>query len=160
MGIKVTTPQGAFEAFFKKAFQIIKDEIFMAFAKLGEESIRKVRDRDQSESWIDHTANLRSSIGYAIYDYGLTQIESAFDVVKTGSYGSQIGRQMVQQLASEYSNVYALVVIAGMNYADKVEAIESKDVLESTRIWAQGVVNERLEKAKEVAIKKINALSL
>ena len=41
MGIKVTTPQGAFEAFFKKAFQIIKDEIFMAFAKLGEESIRK-----------------------------------------------------------------------------------------------------------------------
>ena len=132
----------------------------MAFAKLGEECIVKVRDRGPEESWIDHTANLRSSIGYAIYDYGLKQIESAFAVVKDGTVGSNTGKHMIQQLAKEYSNVFALVVIAGMNYADKVEAIESKDVLESTRIWAQGVVNERLEKAKEVAIKKINALTL
>lgn len=156
----MTTPQSAINAFFEKAFQIFKNEIFMAFAKLGEECIVKVRDRGPEESWIDHTANLRSSIGYAIYDYGLKQIESAFAVVKDGTVGSNTGKHMIQQLAKEYSNVFALVVIAGMNYADKVEAIESKDVLESTRIWAQGVVNERLEKAKEVAIKKINALTL
>ncbi len=160
MGIKLTTPQSAFDAFFKKAIEIYKEEIFMAFAKLGEECVVKVKDRGPEESWIDHTANLRSSIGYAIYDYGLTQIESAFEVVKTGSLGSQTGKQLIQQLAQEYSNVFALVVVAAMNYADKVEAIENKDVLESTKIWAQGVVNERLEKAKEVAIKKINALTL
>ena len=160
MGIRMTTPQSAFNAFFEKALQILKNEIFMAFAKLGEECVVKVRDRGPEESWIDHTANLRSSIGYAVYDYGVTQIESAFAVVKNGSTGSNTGKQMVQQLAKEYANVFALVVVAAMNYADKVEAIESKDVLESTRIWAQGVVNERLEKAKEVAIKKINALTL
>ena len=156
----MTTPESAFNAFFDKAIQIFKDEIFMAFAKLGEECVVKVRDRSSEESWIDRTSNLRSSVGYAIYDYGVTQIESAFDVVKSGNLGSATGKQMVKQLAKEYSNVFALVVLAGMNYADKVEAIESKDVLESTKIWAQGVVNERLEKAKEVAIKKINALTL
>lgn len=160
MAIKMVTPQSAFDAFFKKAFEIIKGEIMNAFAKLGEESVRKVRDRSQDESWIDHTANLRSSIGYSIYDYGVKQIESAFDVVKGGTLGSAEGKKMVAELAKEYSNVFALVIVAAMNYADKVEAIESKDVLESTRIWAQNEVNARLEKAKETAIKKINALTL
>lgn len=160
MAIRMTTPASAVEAFLKKSFEIIKNEIFMAFAKLGEESVRKVRDRTADESWIDHTANLRSSIGYSIYDYGVKQIESAFDVVKTGKLGSDEGKKMVAELAKEYANVFALVVVAAMNYADKVEAIESKDVLESTRIWAQNEVNARLEKAKEVALKKINALTL
>jgi polyhydroxyalkanoate synthesis regulator phasin len=160
MAIRMTTPASAVEAFLKKSFEIIKNEIFMAFAKLGEESVRKVRDRTADESWIDHTANLRSSIGYSIYDYGVKQIESAFDVVKTGKLGSDEGKKMVAELANEYANVFALVVVAAMNYADKVEAIESKDVLESTRIWAQNEVNARLEKAKEVALKKINALTL
>ena len=156
----MTTPLNALDAFLKKSFEIIKGEIFNAFAKLGEESVRKVRDRDQSESWIDHTANLRSSIGYSIYDYGVKQIESAFDVVKGGSLGSAEGKKMVAELASEYANVFALVVVAAMNYADKVESIESKDVLESTKIWAQNEVNARLQRAKETAIKKINALTL
>ena len=156
----MTTPTSAIDAFLKKAFEIIKTEIFYAFAKLGEESVSKVRDRSADESWIDHTSNLRSSIGYSIYDYGVKQIESAFDVVKTGQLGSAEGKRMVAELAREYTNVFALVVVAAMNYADKVEAIESKDVLESTRIWAQNEVNARLQKAKETAIKKINALTL
>ena len=67
---------------------------------------------------------------------------------------------MVSELANEYSNCFALVVVAAMNYADRVEALENKDVLESTRIWAQKEVNARLERAKETAIKKINALTL
>ena len=160
MAIKMTTPKQALDQFFKKSFEIIKSEIFTALAKLGEESVVKVRDRSQDDSWIDHTSNLRSSIGYAIYDYGVKQIQSAFSVVKGGSLGSDTGKQMVEELAREYANVFALVVVAGMNYADKVEAIESKDVLESTRIWAESIVNERLEKAKESAIRKINALRL
>lgn len=160
MGISLVTPHDAINAFFKQAFDIIKSEIFNALAKLGEESVRKVRDRDQSESWIDHTANLRSSIGYAIYDYGVKQIESAFEVVKGGMTGSAEGKRMIAELASEYANCYALVVVAAMNYADRVEAIESKDVLASTELWAKAEVNTRLERAKEVAINKINALKI
>ena len=64
---------------------------------------------------------------------------------------------MVQELAQEYSNVFALVVVAAMDYADIVEAIESKDVLESTRIWAASVVEERINRAKDEAIKVINS---
>ena len=148
------------EEFFAKCVQIIHDEITRSLAYLGEQCVSRIKDRSQEESWIDHTANLRSSIGYSIYDYGVKQIESAFDVVKGGSLGSAEGKKMVAELASEYANVFALVVVAAMNYADKVEAIESKDVLESTKIWAQNEVNARLQRAKETAIKKINALTL
>lgn len=156
----MTTPESVFSGLVTQCLEIVKNEILNALAKLGEESVRKVRDRSFEESWIDHTANLRSSIGYSVYDYGVSQIQSAFEVVKTGSLGSATGKKMIEDLAKEYSNCFALVVVAAMEYADKVEAIESKDVLESTRLWAQDVVNERLEKAKEVAIKKINALTL
>ncbi|WP_143005747.1 hypothetical protein [Prevotella communis] len=160
MGVRMTTPQAAIEAFFKKSFEIIQREIFMAFAKLGEECVVKIRDRSQDESWYDHTSNLRSSIGYAIYDYGFEQISSAFETIKGGSTGSQEGKRMVKELAKEYSNVFALVVIAAMNYAEYVEAIEGKDVLASTELWAKAEVEKRLQRAKESAIKKINALKL
>lgn len=160
MGVRLVTSFSDIDSFFKEAFKIIKSEIFLALSKLGEECVRKVRDRDQSESWIDRTANLRSSIGYAVYDYGVKQIESAFNIVKGGSAGSAEGKKMVAELAREYANCYALVVVAAMNYADKVEAIESKDVLASTELWAKSECNARLEKAKEVAIKKINAIAI
>ena len=160
MGVRMTTPQAAIEAFFKKSFEIIQREIFMAFAKLGEECVVKIRDRSQDESWYDHTSNLRSSIGYAIYDYGVKQIESAFNVVGSGSQGSTEGKRMVEQLAREYSNTFALVVIAAMNYAEYVEAIEGKDVLASTELWAKAEVDKRLQRAKESAIRKINALQI
>lgn len=156
----MTTSLSAIDRLFKKSFEIIKNELFTAFAKLGEESVVRIRDRSQDESWYDHTSNLRSSIGYAIYDYGYKQIESAFEVVKNGQLGSAEGKRMIDELAKEYSNTFALVVIAAMNYAEYVEAIEGKDVLASTELWAKAQVDNRLQRAKESAIRKINALKI
>ena len=74
--------------------------------------------------------------------------------------GQSEGRRMVEELSSKYSQTYALVVVAGMSYAELVEAIESKDVLASTEIWAKQKVDSYLEKAKDRALKRINALQL
>lgn len=160
MGIKLTTSQSVLNSFFESATAIIKQEILTAFAKLGEECDARIRDRSAEESWIDHTGNLRSSIGYAIFDYGRKQFESAFDSIGAGSNGSQEGRQMVADLAKEYSQVYALVVVAAMNYADFVEAKENKDVLASTELWARSVVDGKLKLAVERAVSKINQIKL
>ena len=160
MGIKLSTPQSALNAFFESAMAIIKREILIAYAKLGEECNARIRDRSAEESWIDHTGNLRSSIGYAIFDYGMKQVESAFAAIGSGSTGSQEGRQMIADLAKEYSRVYALVVVAAMNYSDFVEAIESKDVLASTELWARSVVDGKLKLAVEKAISEINKIKL
>ena len=160
MGIKLATSQSALNSFFETALAIIKQEILTAFAKLGEESNARVRDRSAEESWIDHTGNLRSSIGYGIFDYGRKQLESAFDSIGVGSNGSQEGRKMIANLAKEYSQVYALVVVAAMNYADFVEAKENKDVLASTELWARSVVDGKLKLAVERAVSRINQIKL
>lgn len=160
MGIKLATSQSALNSFFETALAIIKQEILTAFAKLGEECNARIRDRSAEESWIDHTGNLRSSIGYGIFDYGRKQLESAFDSIGVGSNGSQEGRQMIANLAKEYSHVYALVVVAAMNYADFVEAKENKDVLASTELWACSVVDGKLKLAVERAVSRINQIKL
>lgn len=160
MGIKLSTSQSMLNQFFKSAMEIIKNEIILAFSKLGEEAIVRIRDRSAEESWIDHTSNLRSSTGYAVYDHGLKAIESAFATLGIGGEGSAEGKKMVQELAHEYSTVYALVVVAAMNYAAFVEAKENKDVLASTELWARSVVDRKLKLAVDRAITKINQLKL
>lgn len=160
MGIKCETSEKDIDQFLMKAARLVMEYILKALTKLGEECVVKIRDRGPSESWIDHTGNLRSSVGYSVYDYGVKYMQSTFDTVLGGTKGRSEGMRMVQQLAQEYSNVFALVVLAAMDYSDKVEALDSKDVLESTRIWAMSVVQQRLDRAKEEAIKVINTWSL
>ncbi len=160
MGVVCKTSEKEIDEFLKRAAQLIKTYMLRAMTKLGEECVVRIRNRGASESWIDHTGNLRSSIGYSVYDYGVKYMQSSFTTVMGGSTGSSKGMQMVQELAQEYSNVFALVVVAAMDYAASVEAIESKDVLESTRIWALSVVNEKLNRAKDEAIKVINTWKL
>lgn len=158
MAIRMVTPASAVDKILYKAFEILKNEISMCLAKLGEECIAKIRDRSCEESWYDQTGNLRSSIGYAVYDHGVKLLQSAFRTVLQGSEGSSEGQKMISQLGKEYASTYALVVVAGMNYADHVEALENKDVLASTELWAKGVINARLERAKKSAIDKIYKL--
>ena len=116
----------------------------------------RIRNRSAKESWIDHTGNLRSSIGFAVYEQGSKYMESAFSQVLSGTDGSVKGKKMINDLAKEYSRVYALVVVAGMEYAGEVEALESKDVLASTKIWATSIVEQRVKTAIDSAVNEIN----
>lgn len=138
--------------------KILQEEIVNALAYLGEQCIIKIRDRSGEESWFDQTGNLRSSIGYAIYGYGRKVIESAFNVIKSGSQGAAEGKRMIDDLASRYAETFALVVVAGMDYADIVEAMETKDVLASTELWAKQEVQKYLDRAKEKAVRRIAQL--
>ncbi|MGM9777395.1 MAG: hypothetical protein ACI3ZD_03550 [Prevotella sp.] len=158
--IRMVTSMKAIDELFAKAAKIIYKCVVNYLAELGEKCKNRIRDRPGAESWYDKSGNLRSSIGYAIYSYGMKQIESAFNAVLGGSEGSQKGRQMVADLASKYSDTYALVVVAAMEYADYVESIDSKDVLASTEIYAKSQVNRYMEKAIKEAEKEIQRLEV
>lgn len=160
MAIKMVTPKEAIDAFLKTAVRILNNEIFNALAYIGENSLSKIRDRSSEESWIDHTGNLRSSVGYSIYNHGKALMQSAFAVVREGTEGQSEGRKMVDELASKYSNTYALVVVAAMSYADYVEALKNKDVLASTESWARSKIDEYIQKAVDKATKKINSIQI
>lgn len=158
MSIRLVTPKKAIDELFEKAAKILFDCIWNSLNHLGLNCVIRIRDRSGEESWFDQSGNLRSSTGYAIYSYGRKLIGSAFDSVLGGTEGSQKGRQMVDQLASKYSDTYALVVLAAMEYAEYVEAMKSKDVLASTEIWAKNEVEKYLREAFEKAEKEIQRL--
>lgn len=158
MGIKCTNSRQELEKMFLDIARIIREEILKTLQYLGEECNRRIRDRSAEESWIDRTGNLRSSIGYAVFEYGRKQMESAFKVVMNGKEGEAASRKYINELAQEFSKAYALVVVAGMSYAEYVEAIESKDVLASTELWARAKIEEYMKKTQERAERRINKL--
>lgn len=158
MGIEKTFSPRRLDDILQIIPAVFSEEIIRAFSRLGEECIIKIRDRSADESWYDQTGNLRSSIGYAVIEDGKKIIESAFPVIKEGTQGANEGRKMVDELAKEYAKTYALVVVAGMEYAEYVEAMKNKDVLASTEIWAKGIINSYLQNALMRVEKRIQKL--
>lgn len=159
MAITLNTPPEAFRTLLERSIQIIKEEILNQLQYLGEECVTRIRT-DHPGNWMDQTGNLRSSIGAAVFDYGRQYMQTAFESVTgpqgTGAQGSAQGQQYINELAREYARVYALVVVAGMEYADAVET--RRDVLESTKLWAEGQIEGRMQDAKAIAEKRINRL--
>lgn len=144
--------------YLNRIVEIVHDEIKRTLNRLGEECVIKVRDRSGADSWFDQTGNLRSSVGYGYYEEGKKILESSFSQVLGGSEGVDAGRKMIDDLARLYSKTFALVVVAGMNYADEVEARDNKDVLASAELWARKEIISRLEQAKQNALSKISKL--
>lgn len=160
MGIRTNLTDNILDKFFSESSKIIKEEIVRALSYLGEQAVNLARDRGQDVSWIDHTGNLRSSIGYGVFENGKEQIRSAFSQVKEGIDGSTAGKRMVEELSNLYTDTYVLVVVAGMNYASYVEAIESKDVLATATLMAKSKMNTYMDKALERAAKRIDKIEL
>ena len=160
MGCRVSTPQGELDRLFRKAAELIRQEVVRALARLCEECVTRVRDRDEIDSWYDHTGNLRSSVGYAIYEHAELTLSSAFESVKGGTQGASEGMRMAREIAKDYQKAFSAVIMAAMTYAEYVEACKNKDVLASTELWAREKVDEYVQKAVDRAVDKINKLSL
>ncbi len=114
---------------------------------VGERCIRQARDYG---NYNDITGNLRSSIGYAVLRAGRIVHQSKPKAYKgpkgAGSEGVSEGQLLLKRLAGEYPKGIVLIVTAGMEYAVYVEDIHHKDVLTSSRLLAEKLVPELLEK--------------
>lgn len=121
-----------------------KSDIRKLFDKLGERAefiIMDILQRTGEEfvkiarlegNYIDHTGNLRSSIGYVIVKDG-SIIGRNFQISDKEGTDKQTGKREGEQLAMDlvrtYPKGYVLIGVAGMKYAVFVEAMENKDVL-------------------------------
>lgn len=136
------------DAYLKAKAERIQMLTIRALAYLGEQCVRLARDRAPELSWIDHTGNLRSSIGYIISHKGNIIQYSDFQQVKQGSEGTKTGKDFAAEIAKQFSNEYVLVVVAGMNYAEFVEARDNKDVLATPELFAKKELPKMFEKLK------------
>lgn len=67
---------------------------------------------------------------------------------------------MIDELATVYSGIYALAVVAAMPYADYIEALDNKIVLASAELWARNEVTAILEQALNRASMRINTVEI
>ena len=148
MGIRMTTKLSEVHDMLMREAERVERLTIRALSKLGEQCVTKIRDRAGDKSWYDQTGNLRSSVGYVIaHNKNIIQY-STFNQVNQGSEGVKTGKDLAKELAKRYSNNYVLIVVAGMNYAEFVEAMDNKDVLASNELWAREQVPLMLEKLK------------
>ena len=145
--------------YVSKCREIIKHNTIQALSKLGEECVKYVRDRTPEESWKDHTGNLRSSVGYMVLYDGQPVQQGGFKPTTApegnGAQGRAEGEKFLKEVVTQISkeNSFSLVLVAGMNYADKVEALENKNVLAGAHLFAieewrymEKALKDRIEK--------------
>ena len=148
MGIRLTTPMSEISAVIQNKTQRVEMLTIRALSYLGELCVIEARNRPKEISWVDRTGNLRSSVGYIIAKGGKIIKYSDFQQVKAGSEGVDEGKKFAEMLAKQSLSSYVLVVVAGMNYAEYVEAMENKNVLASAELYARKELPTIMEKLK------------
>lgn len=152
MGVTLTTTKDELKAIIEEEFQRVHQLTLRALSYLGEKCVIEARDRPQNESWIDRTGNLRSSVGYLISYNGTIVTYGGFTKAYSGSQGTYDGRRFAESIVSKYRTGYALIVVAGMNYAEYVEAMDNKVVLASAELFARKELPIMMEKLKRQTI--------
>lgn len=174
--------------YIKRCVEIINGTTVEALQYLGEECVNRIRDRIPENSWHDRTGNLRSSIGYAIVYNGKLISTWGFDSsflvpshsqkvefttksgkkvsfmakVNAGGEGPEEGKRFLNEIiATEITSDsdYALIVLAGMNYAEILEKEYGKDVLSGTELWAREEWQKRLQDIDRKIQTRINLIN-
>lgn len=110
-----------------------EEKMLQILQRAGEEFVKIARQNAPSNSFYDHTGNLRSSIGYVIVRDGKV-VGYSFGKSNKGTDGSEgvnKGFQVAKGIALSYRKGLVLIGVAGMEYALHVESIEGKDVISS-----------------------------
>lgn len=111
--------------------------------RTGEEFVKVARE---SGRYIDHTGNLRSSIGYVIVRDGSINNKNFQLSDKEGTdkrTGKMKGEQLALDVAKTYTKGYVLIGVAGMKYAAHVEAMENKDVISLAASKAEEFITQQ-----------------
>lgn len=132
MAISCTTPESEINLFIKEQVERTIKALIRNLQYIGERCLNKARETD---SYKDRTGNLRSSLGYVIVRDGKIVGKSRFEIVKNGDLGKKSGLQYAKEVARQFPEGIALIVVAGMNYASYV-ADRGYDVITSAELLA------------------------
>lgn len=118
-----------------KRVEAINRAIILQLCRLGEMCVNHAREIDPEIGFHDQTGNLRSSIGYVVYQNG-REVDIKFDRTVQGDKGMIKGMILAREVAGKYPRGFVLVVVAGMEYAVHVESC-NRDVLSSAEHLAE-----------------------
>lgn len=135
--------------------RIYYEEFERELSAIAQEATDKARSSHPND-FHDITGNLRSSIGAAVYNHGKMVFMTSFETVLGGTRGSSRGKAEASRLSSQYANAITLTIVAGESYAENVEA--RRDVISGAVLWAESVVDGRMQEAARRAHDRISKL--
>lgn len=141
MGISANFNINDIDATFKALLAEVDRQLIESLTRVGEEAVKLAKMIPPERGFKDRTGNLRSSIGYVVLVDG-KPVNVDFAAVKDGYAGVNEGQRLALQVGSKTEG-YALVVVAGMNYAVHVES-KGRDVLTSAEKFAEKEVANHL----------------
>lgn len=116
------------ESWFEHFQDRSEEKIFTLLQAAGEKFVEYSR---KSGKYMDHTGNLRSSVGYVIIADG-QELTTNFEKSAKGTdrtTGEKEGHRLAESVAESYPDGFVLIGVTGMDYAVYVEAMEGKDVI-------------------------------
>lgn len=134
--------KGNLDETFRAFLAEVERQIIESLCRVGEEAVKLAKLIPPERGFNDQTGNLRSSIGYVVVKDG-KPVNVSFGAVKGGHAGVNEGQRLALQVGSEYTDGYALIVVAGMNYAVHVES-KGRDVLTSAEKFAEKEIAKEL----------------
>lgn len=141
MPVRMTTPIRVITDHLAAGAQAKLRVIANVFCYVGEQCIIEARNNGSYE---DQTGNLRSSIGYAVLMNGQVIQSDHVEKIKNGDEGVSRGLAFLQSRIKKASKKgVCLIVTAGMNYAEYVEA-KGKVVLSSAEQMAPHLIKQLL----------------
>lgn len=160
MPINLKTPQREINIKLQEIAERQKQAIINALLYIGEQCINHARSLPSPSladfpnpndipphqpNYIDRTANLRNSIGYAVICDGEI-IQNSFDGSAL-SEGAYRGNEAVQSIAQKYQTGYVLCVVAGEKYGIYVTE-KGYDVIDSATIIGEQLANQLIPQIK------------
>ena len=138
---KMITPIKVIGDHIKASVEAKMKVIINTFCYVGEQCIVEARDNG---NYTDQTGNLRSSIGYAVLWNGKIIQKECADKVKNGDEGTSKGEKFLSdRIKKAQKKGVVLIVTAGMNYAEYVEA-KGYNVLSSAELKAGPLIKSIL----------------
>ena len=144
MGVEVNGVNEVISA-IREGVEEVVSEVIEGFVSIGERVVGGVVSGELS-SWNDQTGNLRSSVGYIVIRDGDVKAEGGFQSYGEADEGPSRGRAYARSLISRYPTGVALIIVAGMEYAAYVEAMDNKTVLAQGELETARLVNELVER--------------
>ncbi|KUJ56448.1 hypothetical protein AR686_07755 [Chryseobacterium aquaticum subsp. greenlandense] len=145
MGIEPRFNMSDINSYLQKRLDTLDGLMLRNLNYLGMECVNLAKSLD---TYTDRTGNLRNSIGYVVVKHG-NVVSSVFEEGSRGpDYNSQetpgevVGEAFAKSLAKEFGNGYAVIVVAGMEYASYVEDVKHLDVIAPAKSFAQTRINQ------------------
>ena len=129
----------SFESYMDGRISNTEIVLINTLERVGQLAVNEARDNG---TYLDDTANLRSSVGYVIAKDGVVVRRGAFEAIKDGQEGASGGQAFAEKIATQTSGL-TLIVVAGMHYAIYVET--HRNVLASSQILAEREVPRLLK---------------